>query len=490
MRKSVRLAIVTPEVAPFARAGELAEFCSALPRYLAPLGFDISLIMPKYGTPQIASLETRIIRPEISVPLNGERIKASVFRADQNGCGLFFIDSPKYFLREHIYGPPTGNYLDNDERFVFFSRAALELLRRDGHSPDVIHCHNWPTALIPVFLHSHYREDPGLKSAASLLTLHNTVYQGEFPADSLSLTELGWDFFNSRSLSSNGKVNFLQAGVAHADLVNTVSSTYEKELLSRKNGSGLSAVLRRRRKTFTSVRNGLDRDAWNPEKDPHIAAGYGPGRLEGKAKCKEELIAAMGLALPPGRPLLAFISPLFRHKGAGILADSLEAIVGLGAGVVIAGEGEERFRSEFQAAVRRFRGRVAFRFDSSPGLVHKIIAGADAVLIPSLSEPSGLKLLAAFRYGTVPVVRSVGGLKEAVRGHAPGGESGNGFVFHDFASSAFIRAVRQAIVCYSERPDCWRKLMEDGMRQEFSWQDTARGYAELYEKALKIKRGG
>jgi len=490
MRNDIHVALVTPEAAPFASAGELAEFCSSLPRYLALLGLDVSLIMPKYGTPQIASLETRVVRPELSVPLNGERIKASVYQADQSGFRLFFIDSPKYFLREHIYGPPTGNYLDNDERFVFFSRAALEFLRRDNHSPDVIHCHNWPTALIPVFLRSHYREDPGLKSAASLLTLHNTVYQGEFPADSLALAELGWDFFNSKSLSSNGKVNFLQAGTAHADLVNTVSSTYERELLSRKNGSGLSGLLKKRRKTFTSVRNGIDRDAWNPERDPHITANYGPGRLEGKAKCKQELIAAMGLNLPPESPLLAFVSPLFRHKGADILAGSLEAIVQLGAGVVVAGQGEERLRTEFRAAARRFQGRVAFWFDSSPGLVHKIIAGADVVLIPSLTEPSGLKLLAAFRYGTVPVVRSVGGLKELVRGHDLGAGSGNGFVFHGFTSAAMVRAVRQAIVCYRQRPDRWRELMEEGMRQEFSWQDTARGYAELYQRALEIKRGG
>jgi len=198
MRNDLRIALVTPEAAPFAKSGELAEFCASLPRYLTSLGFKVSLIMPKYSTPQIASLHAASAFPEISVPLNGERVKASVLRAEQKGYDIYLVDSPKYFLRENIYGPASGNYLDNDERFVFFSRAALEFLRQAGLSPDVIHCQNWPTALIPVFLESHYRKDPGLGSAATVLTLHNTAFQGEFPAETLALMDLNWDFFGPR----------------------------------------------------------------------------------------------------------------------------------------------------------------------------------------------------------------------------------------------------------------------------------------------------
>src|SRR4030042_2419597 len=192
MRNALRVSLVTPEAAPFAKSGELAEFCAALPRYLTSLGLKTSLIMPRYSTPQIASLDAVAVFPEMSIPWNGERARASGLRAEQNGYEIYLIDSPKYFLRENIYGPPTGNYLDNDERFVFFSRAALEFLRLAGFPPDVVHCHNWTTALIPVFLRSHYREDPGLKSVATVLPLHHTAYQGEFPAESLALTELGW----------------------------------------------------------------------------------------------------------------------------------------------------------------------------------------------------------------------------------------------------------------------------------------------------------
>lgn len=490
MRNGLRVALVTPEAAPFARSGELAEFCSALPRYLTSLGLEISVIIPKYGTPQIASLDAAVVYPEISIPLNGMQAKASILRAEQMGYDVYLVDCPKYFLRESIYGPPTGNYLDNDERFVFFSRAVLEFLRTARPSPDVVHCQNWPTALVPVFLHSHYREDPRLKSMATLLTLHNTAFQGEFPADSLALTELSWDFFSPQSLSSDGKINFLQAGTAYADLVNTVSATYEKELLSKKNGSGLSGMLRKRRKTFTSVRNGIDGETWNPEKDPYIAANYGPGKLDGKARCRQDLLATMGLALPAEMPLLAFVSHLSRHKGADILAQSLQAIVNLGAGVVICAEGEERFRKEFQAAARRLPGRVAFRFESNPVLTHKIMAGADILLIPSLTEPSGLNLFAAFRYGAVPVVRATGGLKEAVRAHSSRTGSGNGFVFTDYTARALFRAVGQAAHCFIRKPARWRMLIKEGMRQEFSWEDTARGYAELYQKALEIKGGG
>jgi len=490
MRNDLRVALVTPEAAPLAKSGELAEFCSAIPRYLTSLGMKISLIMPKYSTPQIASLDAAVVFPEIPIPLNGERAKASVLRSEQKGYDIYLIDSPKYFLRENIYGPPTGNYLDNDERFVFFSRAALEFLRLADLSPDVVHCQNWPTALIPVFLHSHYREDPGLGSVASVLTLHNTAYQGEFPAESLALTELNWDFFNPRRLSLNGKINFLQAGAVYADLVNTVSAAYEKELLSKKNSSGLGGVLRKRRKTFTSVSNGIDRETWNPERDPYIVANYGPGRLDGKTKCRRDLISAMGLATPAESPLLAFVSRLSRHKGADILAQSLEEIVHLGAGVIIFGEGEERCQKEFEAAARRFPGRVAFRFETNPVLTHKIMAGADILLIPSLVEPSGLNQFAAFRYGAVPVVRATGGLKEAVRAYNSRTGSGNGFIFRDYSAGALSRSIKQAADCFTGNPAHWRRLMEEGMRLEFSWEDTARGYADLYRKALEFKRGG
>lgn len=490
MRNDLNVALVTPEAAPLAKSGELAEFCAALPLYLTAHGIKVSVIMPKYRTPQIASLHAASVYPDISVPLNGERVKASVLKADEKGYDIYLVDNPKYFLRENIYGPPSGNYLDNDERFVFFSRAALEFLRQAGLSPDVVHCQNWPTALIPVFLQSHYRDDPILGAAATVLTLHNAAYQGEFPAEALALMDLNWDFFGPRRLSLNGKFNFLQAGAACADLVNTVSRAYQKELLSPRTASELGGILRKRGKAFTSVRNGLDRMSWDPEKDPYIASPFGPGRLEGKSRCKQDLIAALGLAVSAERPLLAFVSHLSRFKGADILAQSLEAIIKLDAAVILFGEGEERYQKEFEAAARRFPGHVVFKFESGPVLVHKIIAGADILLLPSLVEPSGLNLFAAFRYGTIPVARATGGLKEAVRPYNSRTGSGNGFAFSGYSTEALVRAVKQAVDCRASRPERWRSLMEEGMRQEFSWEETARGYAKLYQRALKIKRGG
>jgi starch synthase len=490
MTNGLRVALITPEASPFARSGELAEFCAALPRYLVSQGLKVSLILPKYSTPQIESLGAVMTGPELAVPLNGERVKASVFKAEQRGYDIYLIDSPKYFLRENIYGTPTGNYLDNDERFVFFSRAALEFLRQSGPRVDVLHCHNWPTALVPVFMRSHYRDDPVLGSVATLLTLHNTVFQGEFPAESLALAELNWDLFNPRQISLNGKLNFLQVGAVFADLINTVSPAYEKELLSQKGKSELGSILRKRRRYFTSVRNGIDRDAWNPAKDASIAAAFGPGRLDGKSECKRDLITEAGFALAPGRPILAFLGHLSRYKGAEILSQSLDGIVALEAGVVICGEGEEKYKKEFAAAARRHPGRVVFHFESNPVLIHKIIAGADMLLLPSLSEPSGLNLLAAFRYGTVPVARATGGLKEAVRPVNLRTGSGNGFIFRDSTSGALLASVGRAVAAYGEKPVIWRRIMEEGLRQEYSWEETARGYAKLYHLALKYKRGG
>ena len=325
---------------------------------------------------------------------------------------------------------------------------------------------------------------------ATLLTLHNTVFQGEFPAESLALAELNWDLFNPRQISLNGKLNFLQVGAVFADLINTVSPAYEKELLSQKGKSELGSILRKRRRYFTSVRNGIDRDAWNPAKDASIAAAFGPGRLDGKSECKRDLITEAGFALAPGRPILAFLGHLSRYKGAEILSQSLDGIVALEAGVVICGEGEEKYKKEFAAAARRHPGRVVFHFESNPVLIHKIIAGADMLLLPSLSEPSGLNLLAAFRYGTVPVARATGGLKEAVRPVNLRTGSGNGFIFRDSTSGALLASVGRAVAAYGEKPVIWRRIMEEGLRQEYSWEETARGYAKLYHLALKYKRGG
>ncbi len=490
MAQKIRVLIVTPEALPFAKSGELADFSAGLPKYLSALGLDVALVMPRYRTPEIESVSAETVLPELPVPLGGAKVKACVARSEQGHFDIYFIDNPKYFLREKIYGPSTGDYLDNDERFVFFNRAVLEFLLHSKLPVNILHCHNWPAALVPVFLKTHYQKEPPLKHVATVFTLHNVAFQGEFPPETLMLTELNWNYFNPSQLSLNGRFNFLKAGVVYSDIVNTVSSAYKQEIITQKHSHGLSEILRRRRNTFFSVRSGIDYDVWDPEKDPYLAANYGLADMSGKKACKQALLREFGLDLDEDVPVFAFTSRLTRHKGTDILIEAIDGLVGRGAGLVVCGEGEDKYEQALTAAARRYRGKIGLRLEIRPPLVHRVVAGSDLLLIPSLSEPCGLNQFYAFRYGTVPVARATGGLKETVRPYDPSKGEGTGFVFQEYSAQALLGAVEQAIDCYRNSPRAWQKLVEKGLRQNYSLEVTARGYVKLYEKALQLKRGG
>jgi starch synthase len=262
MSQKLRVVFVTPEIPPFSKSGQLAEFSAALPPRLSGLGVDVSVVVPRYRTPEGGLLETVPIPGALSVPMDGDAVKASVFLAEGRDFPLYLIDHPKYFLRDKVYGPAGAGYLDNDERFIFFSRAVMELLLRFDPPADVIHCHDWPTALIPVFLKTHYLEAPALKRAASVLTIHSAAEQGEFPPESLAWTGLNWDFFNHGRLNLNGKFNFLKAGIAYSDLVNAGGASVGRALLTDKDGRGLAGVLRQRGGAFAGITGGTGPDSW------------------------------------------------------------------------------------------------------------------------------------------------------------------------------------------------------------------------------------
>jgi starch synthase len=269
MSEKLRVAFVTPEFAPYARSGQLADFSAVLPRRLVGLGVDVSLIVPKYRTLEGELLQAEPVPQPLSVPMDGDRVKAGVFAAEDAGLKIFLVDHARYFLRDRIYGPAGAGYLDNDERFVFFSRAVTELLLVFDPPVDIVHCHDWPTALVPVFLKTHYRDAPALKRAGTLLTLHTSADQGEFPPESLAWTGLNWDFFSRGQLTLNGKFNFLKAGIVYSDLVNATNPAHERALRSEEHGHGLDGILRRRGDAFTCVQSGTDPGSWD-----EAAKGY------------------------------------------------------------------------------------------------------------------------------------------------------------------------------------------------------------------------
>jgi len=489
MDQKMRVLYVSPEVSPFAKSGELADVAAALPKYLSLRGIDISLIIPKYRRPEIESSAPELVFAELPVPLGGKITKASIYRTEAGEYPVYFVDNPKYFWREKIYGPATGDYLDNDERFIFFNRAVLEFLLKAHLPVDVIHSNSWPAALIPVFLRTHYLKEPLFKEIATVLTVHNAGYQGEFPPESLALTEIDWNSFNSRELSYSKRFNFLKTGLIFSDVINTVSSAYKKEVQTKKHGFGLEKILRSRRNDFFSIRNGVDYELWNPENDPFLAANFSLRSLDGKKICKQDLAREFGFSLAPQTPVVALTSYLTRYKGFDLLLGAMDELVKMDLGMIVCGQGDEKYEKEFSRLKKKYPGKIAVRFEMEPWLAHKIVAGADIFLIPSLHEPCGLNQLYGFRYGTVPVVRATGGLKETVKSFDRKTLRGNGFVFKEYSSEALLRTLKEALDCYQE-PPLWRKIMEEGLRQNFSWEIAAREYLELYERALKSHRRG
>jgi len=489
MDKNLKVAFVSAEVSPYAKLGEMADVAYSLPKHLSSLGIDVSLFMPKYRKPEIDSLPTELIESNLSVYLGDRKTKARVFKGEQGKCDIYFIDNPKYFWRDQIYGTGTGEYLDNDERFIFFDKAVLEFLHKSRIQADIIHCNNWPTALVPVFLRTHYRNKKYFHNTATLLTLHNIAYQGEYPPDSLMLTGLNLKYFTSRHLSLSGKFNFLKAGIMYADVLNTVSSSYRQEILTKKHGLGLEKNLRRRRDVFFSIRNGIDYEVWNPETDPFISTNYSFPNLDAKKICKQDLIREFGLPIRTKTPVIGLVSYMRTHKGFDILLDAMDELVRLDMALVILGQGEEQYENQLIEIQRKYPGKVAVRLEMNPALVHKITAGADIFLIPSLYEPCGLNQLYSFRYATVPVVRGTGGLGETVHPFHPETSKGNGFVFKDYSSSALLGALKEALKYY-KKPAYWKKILAEGIKENFSWDHAAKRYAKLYKRALEIKRGG
>lgn len=489
MEKRLKVIYVSAEVAPFAKSGELADVASSLPKYLSLFGMDVSIFMPKYRRPEIESISKELTSSNLMVPLGDRQLKGRIFKSEQGKYEIYFVDNPKYFWRDNIYGTGRGEYIDNDERFMFFNRAVLEFLVNKKQDVDIIHCNNWPTAMIPVFLKTLYSKHSIFRQTATLLTLHNITYQGEFPPDSMKLTGLSWKYFNPEQLSQNNKLNFLKAGVIFSDAINTVSATYRREVLKKKYGFGLHDILQARRKSFFSIRNGIDYDIWNPETDPHIIKNYNPKDLKGKRDCKLDLIEEFGLKKSVDRPIIGVVSYLSSFKGFDILSEAIDELMKLNISMVINGVGEDQYKIFFQEAQNKYPGRLAFKPELNIVYSHKVAAGADIMLVPSLYEPCGLNQLYGFRYGTVPVVRSTGGLKEMVKAYHHEKGDGNGFVFKEYSPTALAKIIEEAVSFY-KKPLIWRKIIANGFNQDCSWKKAARKYERLYNKIINLKRGG
>jgi starch synthase len=481
-----RVLFVSSEIAPFAKTGGLADVGQALPPALRGLGADVKVCMPLYRQVPRKGL-ARARGGSFKLGVEGLKQDVEVMRGSlAEGVPAYFIGNDFYFDREHLYGTPQGDYPDNAERFIFFCRAALKFFRTMAAAPDVVHCNDWQSGLIPAYLKTTEREGYYARTG-SVFSVHNLAYQGLFPMEKFALTGLPPELAGMHGLEFWGKINFEKAGICFADMINTVSPTYAKEIQTPEFGCGLEGVLADRAADLHGILNGADYNIWDPGHDHLIPASYSAADLAGKAKCKLALLAAYKLPATKA-PVIGIVSRLADQKGFDLIAKAIDRLMAMDIAVVLLGTGDQLYHDMFQEIGKRFPKKAGIKIGFDNKLAHLIEAGSDMFLMPSRYEPGGLNQLYSFRYGTIPVVRATGGLDDTVIDFNPKTGEGTGFKFKDYTAEAMLAKVRQALDVYADKR-LWTKLVKRAIGLDFSWESSARSYLALYEKAMAKRRG-
>jgi starch synthase len=484
---TMKVAFVSSEVFPFAKTGGLADVAGSLPKYIARLGNDVKVFMPKYDLvdEDKYGLKYRWDIGEIPLRVNGitRFLHLHQTMLPDSNIEVNFIDCPHYFFRGQIY----TNDADEDERFIFFSKGVVEILQRLAWSPDVIHCNDWQTGLLPLFVKDNYSWDKLFDKTSFLFTIHNIGYQGVFPQKTIFAAEIKEGFSGpGGAVEMNGNVNFMKAGILFSEIINTVSPTYAKEILTPAYGAGLENTLKLRESDLYGILNGVDYHTWDPSNDRLIPFRYTPDYLTGKLKNKKFLLEHLNMIFNENVPLIGIISRLVSQKGFDIVGDVFDLLMNLDAQWIILGSGEDKFEQMFNSAAQKYSDRVSVYIGYNNELSHLVEAAADIFLMPSLYEPCGLNQIYSLKYGTVPVVRKTGGLNDTVHDwneyRSKGGETGTGFSFNDYTGQALYSTLHEAIDTFDNKP-FWKKIQRNGMKKDYSWENTAKSYVDLYNKA-------
>ncbi len=470
----MRVLFVASEAYPFAKVGGLGDVAGSLPKALGELGHEVNLIMPRYPSME----RWRVDLGPFDVPMGGGKEVAALKEGNlTHKVPVLMVDHPGYFARERVYG-----YEDDGRRYSFFSRAVLEACIHINFSPEIIHCNDWHTALIPAYLRSLYSDVDLFSRTKTLFTIHNLMYQGVFPTELLEYTGLPEELASEAVLLHDGKINFMKAAITLADAVNAVSETYSREIQTSEYGYQLEEVLRQNRHKLHGVLNGLDLEIWNPRSDPLIPRTYEPTDRKGKGANKRALQREIGLPKERGL-LLGFIGRLTGQKGVDVLLDALPQMLLRKLQLVILGTGEKSYEEDLRAWDGR-HPNISLKLGYDEALAHRIYSGVDAFLMPSRFEPCGLGQQISMTYGTIPIVRRTGGLADTVQEYSHDAEGGTGFTFDEYTGAALLSAIDRALEVYAQK-DRWRRLMENCAKQDFSWERSARAYADIYEK-LKL----
>ncbi|MCX7048711.1 MAG: glycogen synthase GlgA [Candidatus Sumerlaeota bacterium] len=489
----MKILIVASEAHPYFKTGGLGDVAGALARALAASGHDVRIAIPGYRFLELNGSIPRIVMPEALVELDGIATPGSI-ECIPAEAPTYLVRCDRYFDRAGAYGEAIGSqwldYPDNMERFAFFCMAVLWMLKGLDWRPDIIHCNDWQTALIPAILRSHriLAQDAFYRPIKTLFSIHNVAFQGRTAPIMLPTIGLGPQAFDAEGMEFHGAMNLLKGGILLSDGISTVSARYAEEIQTPELGCGLDIVLRRRKGQLTGILNGIDYTEWNPESDPHLPARYGAEDLSGKAVCKASLQREVGLPPDARTPLVGMVSRLSTQKGFELVDAALANLIEEGAQLVMLGAGEPRYHRMLEGMARRYPEQVRAHLTFDNGLAHRIEAGSDIFLMPSYYEPCGLNQMFSMRYGTPPVVRRTGGLADSVIPCSPAALAhgkATGFVFEAYEPRAMFEALRKALNLWRQSPQEWRRLMRAGMQRDFSWAAAAHKYEELYKKIIK-----
>ncbi len=476
-KKPLKILITAAEVAPLAKTGGLADVAGSLPKALAKMGHDVRIAMPKYK--QIRDGDYLTDYPvEMDHHIESGILKKTRLLAGTTEIPVYLIDNHQYFYRDGIYCFP-----DEAERFDFFCKAVLGMLPKLDWQPHLIHCNDWQTALIPLILKTKYADDPYFQTIGTLLTIHNLQYQGLFPRQTLPLLGLGDEYFTPERLEFYGEINFLKAGIVYADMISTVSKKYALEIQTPEYGERLDGLLRKRSQDLYGICNGIDYEEYNPETDRYLYQNYSLETLDRKKENKHRL--QQDLDLPVGNtPLIGIVSRLVDQKGLDLINEIFEQMMDLGIQLVLLGSGDDYYQKLFAELKMKHQMQMSIYLGFNQDLAQKIYAGADMFLMPSRFEPCGLSQLISLRYGTIPIVRAVGGLADTIENYDEAKGKGNGFSFKPYESTALLTTIRRAVAIYQEQPNQWRQLVVNAMKCDFSWNRSAQEYVMLYERAI------
>ncbi|MBS1812776.1 MAG: glycogen synthase GlgA [Acidobacteria bacterium] len=484
----MKIVLVASEAVPYSKTGGLADVSGALPKALKRIGVDIRVILPRYTGMSfrhgdvVSQANGYQIFNDLAVPFGGGVKYASVYEDWLDDTPFYFIDSPEFFARGYIYGAGDSEV----ERFGFFSRAALELIKRLGDPPDVIHCNDWQTGLLPAYLNSAYRGDPYFWRTATFFSIHNLAYQGIFNSAMLPHLGLGYDVFE-HGLEFHGNANALKSGLYFSTALSTVSRKYAEEIQTPEYGNQLDGLLRWRKNDLIGILNGVDYYEWNPAHDPYLPAHFSLDHPAGKRECKRALLQQYHLPEDLDRPLIAIITRLTTQKGIDLLANAIWRILDTGAMFVMLGSGAQSYEDYFQHVRDSRPDQVGVYFGYNTALAHQIEAGADMYVMPSAYEPCGLNQMYSLKYGTVPIVRGVGGLEDTITNFERTSKQGNGFKFYDYSADRLVEKFYEALMVYDDK-SLWHQLQRNGMMADHSWERAAREYLNAYQLVAASKR--